>query len=78
MFNAETDQPADWMCFSKTRFVTWDEIEGAIVRAGSTIAAFMARKTGLPVDHLLCNRINRQPHFIDGVARAAWPQDSAG
>jgi hypoxanthine phosphoribosyltransferase len=87
MFNAEADQPADWMRFSKTRFVTWREIEDAIedshdvisnevtllvaiLRAGSTIAALMARKTGLPVDYLLCNRINPQPQFIDGLARA--------
>lgn len=87
MLNAEEDQPADWMRFSKTHFVTWQEIDAAIdntrdeisnevtllvaiLRAGSPVAALLARKTGLPVDYLLCNRINPHPQFIDGLARA--------
>lgn len=42
----------------------------AILRAGSPIAALLARKTGLPLDYLLCNRINPHPSFIDGAGRA--------
>jgi hypoxanthine phosphoribosyltransferase len=42
----------------------------AILRAGSPIAALLARKTGLPVDYLLCSRRNPHPRFIDGTDRA--------
>ncbi|WP_034301053.1 phosphoribosyltransferase [Herbaspirillum sp. RV1423] len=47
----------------------------AILRAGSPIAALLARKTGLPLDYLLCNRINPQPSFIDGSGRAPRGHD---
>jgi hypoxanthine phosphoribosyltransferase len=42
----------------------------AILRAGSPIAALLARRTGLPLDYLLCNRLNPHPRFIDGPDRA--------
>jgi hypothetical protein len=42
----------------------------AVLRAGSPVAALLSRKTGLPLDYLLCNRINPRPRFIDGEARA--------
>ena len=72
MFNAEADQPADWMRFSKTRFVTWHEIEGAILRAGSTVAALVARKC-FPVDYLLRSRSSSTALRVRRVAaRFRW------
>lgn len=42
----------------------------AILRAGSPVAALIARHTGLPIDYLVCNRRNPRPHFLDGEQRA--------
>ena len=42
----------------------------AILRGGSPVAALIARYTGLPVDYLVCNRRNPEPHFLDGAQRA--------
>lgn len=87
MFDPTSEQPTDWMRFSRTRSVKWCDIDAAIestheairneatllvaiLRAGSPIAALLARKTGLPLDYLLCNRLNPHPRFIDGVDRA--------
>ena len=42
----------------------------AILRAGSPVAALIARHTGMPIDYLVCSRRNAEPHFLDGTARA--------
>ncbi|WP_235471448.1 phosphoribosyltransferase [Herbaspirillum hiltneri] len=47
----------------------------AILRAGSPIAALLARKTGLPLDYLLCSRSNPAPSFIGGEGRAPRGHD---
>ena len=87
MSSLTLEQPPDWMRFTSTRQVSWQEVEAtvartqdeiaarytllvAILRAGSPIAALMAKKTGLPLDYLICNRRNPQPSFVDGKERA--------
>ncbi|MCA1325634.1 phosphoribosyltransferase [Herbaspirillum sp. alder98] len=42
----------------------------AVLRAGAPVASLIGRNTGLPIDYLVCNRRNPQPHFLDGEARA--------
>jgi adenine/guanine phosphoribosyltransferase-like PRPP-binding protein len=46
----------------------------AILRSGAPIAAALARKTGLPVDYMFCNRYRPKPEFIDGEVRAPHGQ----
>jgi adenine/guanine phosphoribosyltransferase-like PRPP-binding protein len=41
-----------------------------ILRAGAPIAAAMSRKTGLPVDYMLCSRFHPQAQFTEGAERA--------
>ncbi len=42
----------------------------AILRAGSPVAAVLAKQTGLPIDYLVCSRRQPQPHFLEGESRA--------
>ncbi len=92
MLDLSHSQPPDWMQFSRSAQVQWQDIDAmiertesavraestllvAILRAGSPIAALLARRTGLPLDYLLCSRRNPQPSFIDGAARAPRGHD---
>lgn len=72
--------------FTRTRHVTWEEIDSAvekyapgggditlvvaILRSGAPIAAALSRKTGLPIDYILCSRFQPEPRFVEGEDRA--------
>ncbi len=47
----------------------------AILRAGSPIATLLARKTGLPLDYLLCSRMHPRPVFVNGVGQVPCGRD---